>query len=91
MDVIWQKCLNIIKDKVSQQNFDTWIKPIRIASLQDNSVVLSVPNRFFKDWLEENYTTLIKDAFSFLVGYGRANSFCATYRTGGVPGNIAQS
>lgn len=68
MDVIWQKCLNIIKDKVSQQNFDTWIKPIRIASLQDNSVVLSVPNRFFKDWLEENYATLIKDAFSFLVG-----------------------
>ena len=68
MDVLWQNCLNIIQEKVSQQNFETWIKPIRITSLQDNCVMLSVPNRFFKDWLEENYATLIKDAFSFLVG-----------------------
>ncbi|MDO8722251.1 MAG: chromosomal replication initiator protein DnaA [Syntrophales bacterium] len=68
MDVLWTKCLNIIKEKVSQQNFDTWIRPIRIMSLQDNCVQLSVPNRFFRDWLEENYSTLIKESIAFLAG-----------------------
>jgi chromosomal replication initiator protein len=68
VDLLWEKCLNIIKEKLSQQNFDTWIRPIRIATLQDNSITLSVPNRFFKDWLEDNYHTLIKDSLTSLVG-----------------------
>ena len=68
MDLLWDKCLNIIKEKVSQQNFETWVRPIRIATQQDNCITLSVPNRFFKDWLEENYHTLIKDSLTFLAG-----------------------
>lgn len=68
MDLLWEKCLNIIKEKISQQNFDTWIRPIRIAMLQDNSITLSVPNRFFKDWLEDNYHALLKDSLTSLVG-----------------------
>lgn len=68
MDILWEKCLNIIKENVSQQNFDTWIRPIRITSLQDNCIILSVPNRFFKDWLKENYYSLLKDSLASLVG-----------------------
>lgn len=68
MDILWEKCLNIIKENVSQQNFDTWIRPIRITSLQDNCILLSVPNRFFKDWLKENYYSLLKDSLVSLVG-----------------------
>jgi len=68
LDLLWEKCLNIIKEKVSQQNFDTWVRPIRMAALQDNCITLSVPNRFFKDWLEENYHALIKDSLTALVG-----------------------
>jgi len=68
LDLLWDKCLNIIKEKVSQQNFETWVRPIRIATQQDNLITLSVPNRFFKDWLEENYHTLIKDSLTFLAG-----------------------
>ncbi|MDO9585410.1 MAG: DnaA/Hda family protein, partial [Syntrophales bacterium] len=68
MDILWEKCLNIIKENVSQHNFDTWIRPIRITSLQDNCILLSVPNRFFKDWLKENYYSLLKDSLASLVG-----------------------
>jgi chromosomal replication initiator protein len=75
LDILWEKCLNIIKEKVSQQNFDTWIRPVRILSMQDSCIQLSVPNRFFKDWLEENYSSLLKDALSFLVGTATQISF----------------
>jgi chromosomal replication initiator protein len=68
LDILWEKCLNIIKEKISLQNFDTWIRPIRIISLQDNCILLSVPNRFFKDWLKENYYSLLKDSLTSLVG-----------------------
>jgi len=68
LDIIWEKCINIIKENISQHNFDTWIKPIRIVSLQDNCILLSVPNRFFKDWLKENYYTILKDSLTAVVG-----------------------
>lgn len=68
MDILWDKSVNLIKDKISQQNFDTWIRPIRIASLEGNKVHLAVPNKFFKDWLLENYRQIITDALSSIAG-----------------------
>lgn len=68
MDIIWEKSLHYIKDKVSQQNFETWIRPIKIASLEGSQVNLSVPNKFFKDWLTENYVDIIRDSISSAVG-----------------------
>jgi chromosomal replication initiator protein len=75
LDILWEKCLNIIKEKISQQNFDTWVRPIRLSVLQDNCITLTVPNRFFKDWLEENYHGLIKDSLTSLVGTNVQISF----------------
>ena len=50
----------IIQEKVSKQNFDTWIKPIKIVAMEDKCVQLAVPNKFFKDWLMDNYLSMIK-------------------------------
>jgi len=68
VEAFWLKCLGIIKEKVTEQNFETWIKPIKLMSLKDGYLQLSVPNRFFKDWLLDNYYTIIKDAASTLIG-----------------------
>jgi chromosomal replication initiator protein len=62
LNILWEKAVTIIKDQVSQHNFDTWIHPIRISLLEGDLVQLSVPNRFFRDWLIENYIDLIRDA-----------------------------
>ncbi len=68
MDIIWEKTVKIIKEKVSQQNFDTWIRPIRIVTLEGDQVHLSVPNRFFRDWLVENYLSLIRESMKSETG-----------------------
>ena len=68
MDILWNKTTNIIKEKVNQQNFETWIRPIRITLLEGNQVRLAVPNRFFRDWLVENYLTVIKEAIKSATG-----------------------
>ena len=68
MDILWEKSLHIIKDKVSQQNFDTWIRPIKISSMEGSNITLNVPNKFFKDWLMENYHAVIKEALASIAG-----------------------
>ena len=58
----------IIQEKVSKQNFDTWIKPIKIVAMEDKCVQLSVPNKFFKDWLMDNYLSMIKNTLQSVIG-----------------------
>jgi chromosomal replication initiator protein len=66
--MLWEKSLQIIKEKVSPQNFETWIRPIKMSSLEGNNVTLNVPNKFFKDWLIENYQYVIKEAIAKIAG-----------------------
>jgi len=61
LDIIWEKTVSKIKEKISQQNFETWINPIRIVSKEEGNVQLSVPNKFFRDWLVDNYFAVIKN------------------------------
>ena len=68
MEYFWKKSVDIIKEKVTKQNFDTWISPVRIISLEASGVELSVPNRFFRDWLTDHFMDVIKDSLSSVAG-----------------------
>ena len=61
MGELWSEALEEIKDRVGQQNFDTWIKPVRFVTKNKNEVTLEVPNKFFRDWLTENYIGQIEN------------------------------
>jgi len=68
MDAFWDKTSKIIQEKISKQNFDTWIKPIKIVAMEDQCVQLAVPNKFFKDWLLDNYCSTIKQSLKDASG-----------------------
>jgi len=68
LDILWEKTIKIIKEKVSQQNFETWICPIRIDALEGDQIRLAVPNRFIRDWLMENYFDLIRESIKSAAG-----------------------
>ncbi|MBM4313447.1 MAG: chromosomal replication initiator protein DnaA [Deltaproteobacteria bacterium] len=68
MEILWEKATKIIKEKVSQQNFETWILPIRIRAMEGDQTHLAVPNRFIRDWLVENYIDLIRESIKTAVG-----------------------
>lgn len=68
METVWDKATKVIQDKLNKQNFDTWIKPIEIVAMEDNCVRLAVPNKFFKDWLLDNYSSTIKHSLEKIIG-----------------------
>ncbi len=68
MQYFWKKSIDIIREKVTKQNFDTWISPVRILSLEASGVELSVPNRFFRDWLTDHFMDVIKESVSSVAG-----------------------
>jgi chromosomal replication initiator protein len=69
LEEIWSKCLLKIEGKVGNSVFDLWFKPIKIAGIKDQSVTLEIPNRFFKEWIEDSYPNLIKDSIELVIGH----------------------
>lgn len=58
-DIIWQDCLDIIKDIVEWQHFKTWFEPIKPVSLKNKILTIQVPSQFFYEYIEEHYINLI--------------------------------
>ncbi|WP_029914434.1 chromosomal replication initiator protein DnaA [Pelobacter seleniigenes] len=59
MKNIWEKAVDKLKSKISDQNINTWIKPIQTKEISDDHIILEVPNKFIKDWVKENYNQII--------------------------------
>lgn len=56
---LWQAALGEIELSISKANFITWLKGTKIVSNTDGKVLISVPNGFAKEWLENKYNTYI--------------------------------
>ena len=65
---VWSKCLEFIKDNITEQQFNTWFVPIVPIELEGNALKIKVPSRFFYEWLEENFISLLKSAMTFTLG-----------------------
>lgn len=56
---VWTNCLEIIKDIVEWQHFQTWFEPIRPVALKEKVLTIQVPSQFFYEYLEEHYVSLL--------------------------------
>lgn len=64
MHTIWNQTAQNLEKVISPQNFTNWIQPIQFSHADHQSLYLTVPNQFFKEWLEDNYVDLINSALS---------------------------
>jgi chromosomal replication initiator protein len=56
---IWQSVLAQIQLITSPANFATWFKDTKISSFENGRVIISVPNSFVKEWLQQKYDRTI--------------------------------
>jgi chromosomal replication initiator protein len=62
IDNVWEKTLKTIEKKVGTQTFDLWFKPIKLLAVENHHLSLEVPNRFFKEWIEDHYQGMLTEA-----------------------------
>jgi chromosomal replication initiator protein len=58
----WQDCVETLKSELSAQQFNTWIRPLRVEE-SDSEVVILAPNRFIRDWVKSKFMGRISDLF----------------------------
>jgi len=69
LDEIWNKILLKIEGKVGGSVYDLWFKPIKLSQVKEQAATLDIPNRFFKEWIEDSYPNLIKESMETVLGY----------------------
>jgi chromosomal replication initiator protein len=62
MDDLWERALQDLKGKLSSENFETWLAPLSVDRIDDATLTLRVPNKFYADWLQTHYLDLVRDA-----------------------------
>ena len=69
---LWQQSLHLIQENVTEQQFNTWFKPIGFESYQEDTktLLLQVPSPFVYEYLEENYVDLLSKVLTRVYGKG---------------------
>jgi chromosomal replication initiator protein len=65
---VWTDCLDVVKQSVGEENFNTWFKPIVPLSVEGDVLTIQVPSQFFYEWLEDNYVPVLKKALNTVLG-----------------------
>lgn len=60
--------LEKIEEKISKPSFDTWLKNTKAETLEKDTLIISAPNEFARDWLENQYTDLISEILDEVTG-----------------------
>jgi chromosomal replication initiator protein len=69
LEDIWNKSLSQIEERVGNNIMDLWFRPIKLSQVKEQQVTVDIPNRFFKDWIEDNYPEIIAETVGGILNY----------------------
>ena len=68
LDRIWQQVLDELQEQLSRPTFETWIKPARPQNLSEQTLIISTPNPFARNWLQKHYLGTIATVVCNTIG-----------------------
>ena len=61
-DHIWESALAALEGRIQPHNFDMWLRPLSCRQVDGHKIVLVAPNRWLKEWFEDNYQDVVLEA-----------------------------
>ena len=66
--IIWARTLDTIRQEGKTYAL-TWLERMRAVDVREGALVLGVPDRFFRDWVDDHYRALLESTLA-RVGEG---------------------
>ena len=63
----WPSCLEAFRRELTPQQFNTWIRPLRLEHAGEG-LVLIAPNRFVLQWVKERFAGRIEELATVALG-----------------------
>ncbi len=65
---IWSKCLKVLKDKIQDTFYNTYILELKPVDITKDALIFEVSQRFFIDTIESKYYPIIRNAVIEVTG-----------------------
>lgn len=65
---LWDRCLQSLQKEFPAQQYNTWIRQLKVSSDSGKELVLVAPNRFVKDWVSDKFLTRISQVVCDVSG-----------------------
>ena len=62
-----EKAKELLKEEVTSISFETWIKPLKIKSIDNNNIVFIANSEYQKDSIETRYSSLIFNTIKYIT------------------------
>jgi chromosomal replication initiator protein len=62
-----QKAKELLKEEVTSISYETWIKPLKIKSIDNNHIVFIANSEYQKDSIETRYSSLIFNTLKYIT------------------------
>ncbi|MCI0450444.1 MAG: chromosomal replication initiator protein DnaA [Chlorobi bacterium] len=66
----WVKFMEIFRQGVSELKFNTWFKPIKAKSLENNSLLIVVPSQDYYEMIVSRFGDVVSKAIKAILGDG---------------------
>ncbi len=63
---VWEQILACLRQSVSQESYENWLRGTAFAGLAGDTLIVSVPDRETRTWLETEYSGIVHDAIHTL-------------------------
>ncbi len=69
-EALWDDCLSLIRNNVTEQQYKTWFAPIVFESYSEDSqtVLVQVPSPYVYEYLEQYYVGLLSKVLTHCFG-----------------------
>ena len=61
LNLQWHRVRSRLRAELGEATFNSWFKLLEVAGVQKGRVILHVPTRFVRSWIEAHYLTRIRD------------------------------
>lgn len=69
LESTWQQVQEILKARMTQPSFETWIGPLVLEAVEDKKVTLQAESDFNRDQILKRYRGELKEAFAAVLGH----------------------
>jgi chromosomal replication initiator protein len=67
-DRVWGQVLDAMRRRIGGQDVDVWLKGAHPTHLGDQQFVIEVANRYYADWIAENYQAALAEELGGILG-----------------------
>lgn len=82
---VWAATLGIVRTELNTPTFKTWFEHTSPLGFVDDTLVVSVPNDFARDWLDSRYSTMLCAALQQVTGRSLSVGFAVSADHGAGP------